>query len=213
MCDEYLRSAGGAWFASFPSIFLSLWGKGRSNISLVSPFSHFLWPPMTERTLEFPLPTSIIFILKYSSHTPCAPQTFIARTAYIHEVFVAAPGIPQKFIATPQDPPYIPPIFIASPYIPQIFIAPTPQGGPAGPSPCMRHSKLMDQCQRILCSFKQATHSWGATHTRAHTHTHTCSIPYDTVQTMSEHLGHCYQSYLQVLQRKLQRKAERDTNT
>ena len=45
------------------------------------------------------------------------------------------------------------------------------------------------------------------------THTHACSIPYSTVQTVSVHLEHCYQSCLQVLQRKLQRKPGPDTNT
>ena len=43
-------------------------------------------------------------------------------------------------------------------------------------------------------------------HTRTHAHTHTCGIPHSTVQTVSVHLEHCYQSCLQVLQRKLQRK-------
>ena len=46
-----------------------------------------------------------------------------------------------------------------------------------------------------------------------HTHTNACSIPYSTVQTVSVHLEHCYQSCLQVLQRKLQRKPGQDTST
>ena len=45
------------------------------------------------------------------------------------------------------------------------------------------------------------------------THAHACSIPYSTVQTLSVHLVHCYQSCLQVLQHKLQRKPGPDTNT
>ena len=48
-----------------------------------------------------------------------------------------------------------------------------------------------------------------------HIYTYACSIPYNTVQTLSVHLGHCYQSCLQVqvLQRKLQRKLGPETTT
>ena len=49
--------------------------------------------------------------------------------------------------------------------------------------------------------------------TRACTHTHACSRPHSTVQTVGVHSEHCYQSCLQVLQRKLQRRSGPDTNT
>ena len=66
---------------------------------------------------------------------------------------------------------------------------------------------------RMCVIWSRASARARTTHTHTHMHTHACSIPYSTVQAVSVHLEHCYQSCLQVLQRKLQRKPGPDTNT
>ena len=63
-----------------------------------------------------------------------------------------------------------------------------------------------------VCALKEM-HENTDTNTDTHTDTHACSISYSTVQTVSVHLEHCYQSCLQVLQHRLQHKSGPDTNT